>query len=193
MLLKRLTSFVILILIVFGSIFLWEKARTFSFFGINDIKTTHRVILERTEVLGKVELAKFTFKDIVEQELVREFLPNPKALLIVQGEAIGCVDLQKVSEKNIIVRNDSLIIQLPSPEICTFRIDHSRSKIYQTEFAFMNEQLLLDEAYKKAEAQIYQSALATGILNQTKKNADLVLKPLFESISGKKVRLVFEL
>lgn len=192
MLLKRIYQFAVLILIIFGSIFLWEKARTFNLFGVKDAKTTHRVILEKTATLGKIELTTFTFKDIVEQELVRDFLPNPKALLIVEGEAIGCIDLQKVSDKNLTTQADSLIIRLPTPEICTFRIDHSRSKIYQTEYAFMNEQVLLDEAYKKAEAQIYQSALATGILDQTKKNAQLILKPLFESISGKKVRLVFE-
>jgi hypothetical protein len=32
-----------------------------------------------------------------------------------------------------------------------------------------------------------------GILEQTKKNAELVLKPLLENISGKKVVLQFEM
>jgi hypothetical protein len=57
----------------------------------------------------------------------------------------------------------------------------------------MNEQSLINEAYTRAEAKIKQSALEMGILEQTKKNAELVLKPLLESISGKKVVLQFEM
>lgn len=192
MLLKRFIQLAVVLLIAFGSIFIWEKAHNLTWFGIKDVRTTHRVVLEKMTTLGKIELSKFTFKDIVEQELVRDFLPNPKALLIVQGEAIGCIDLQKVTENDIHIFEDSMTIALPSPEICTFRIDHEHSKIYQTDYAFMNEQLLLDEAYKKAESQIYKSALDAGILEQTRKNAELVLKPLFENISSRKVVLTFK-
>ena len=82
---------------------------------------------------------------------------------------------------------------MPDPELCSYKIDHSKSKIYDTEYAFMNEQLLLNEAYTRAEAKIKQSALEMGILDQTKKNAELVLKPLLENISGKKVVLQFRM
>ena len=37
----------------------------------------------------------------------------------------------------------------------------------------MNEALLLDEAYRKAEEQILQSALNSDLLEQTKKNAGI--------------------
>jgi hypothetical protein len=84
-------------------------------------------------------------------------------------------------------------VHLPEPELCSYRIDHSKSRIYDTEYAFMNEQALINEAYTNAEAKIKQSALDMGILDQTKKNAELVLKPLLESISGKKVLLLFEM
>jgi hypothetical protein len=138
-------------------------------------------------------LSNFSFRDVIEQELVRDYLPNPKAILIVQGEAIGCLDLTKIKPEDIASKDDTLIVHLPDPELCSYRIDHSKSKIYDTEYAFMNEQSLINEAYTRAEAKIKQSALEMGILEQTKKNAELVLKPLLESISGKKVVLQFEM
>lgn len=178
---------------VVGSIFIWEKLKNFSFFSVKEIKTTHNMVLKEMTLLGKLELANFTFRDIVEQELVRDYLPNPKAILIVQGEAIGCIDLTKVKAEDVSSKDDTLIVHLPDPELCSYKIDHSKSKIYDTEYAFMNEQSLMNEAYTRAEDKIKQSAIEMGILEQTKKNANLILKPLLENISGKKVVLQYRM
>jgi hypothetical protein len=180
-------------ILVAASIFVWEKLKNFDFFAVKEIKTTHNMVLKEMTLLGKLELANFAFRDVVEQELVRDYLPNPKAILIVQGEAIGCIDLTKVRAEDIATKDDTLIVHLPEPELCSYKIDHSKSKIYDTEYAFMNEQSLINEAYTRAEEKIKQSALDMGILEQTKKNAILVLKPLLENISGRKVVLQYRL
>lgn len=186
----KILFYVVLILL---SIFVWEKVKTLSFFKADEIKTTHNVVIKEIVSLGKMELVKYSFRDVVEQEIIRDFLPDPKAILIVQGEAVGCIDLTKISEKDLVTTGDTLILNLPNPEVCYHKIDHSKSKIYKTDYAFMNEALLLDEAYRKAEEQILKSALDSDILEQTKKNADLILKPLIENISSKKVVIKYPL
>jgi len=190
---KGYFQIIVVLVTIILTIFLWEKFKNFSPFAIKDIQTSHNLVLKEMTVLGKLELSNFSFRDVVEQELVRDYLPNPKAILIVQGEAIGCLDLTKIKPDDIATKDDTLIVHLPDPELCSYRIDHSKSRIYDTEYAFMNEQALINEAYTSAEAKIEQSALDMGILEQTKKNAELVLKPLLESISGKKVVLLFEM
>jgi hypothetical protein len=190
---KGYFQIMVVVVTIILTIFLWEKFKNFSPFAIKDIQTSHNLVLKEMTVLGKLELSNFSFRDVVEQELVRDYLPNPKAILIVQGEAIGCLDLTKIKPDDIATKDDTLIVHLPEPELCSYRIDHSKSRIYDTEYAFMNEQALINEAYTSAEAKIKQSALDMGILEQTKKNAELVLKPLLESISGKKVVLLFEM
>jgi len=190
---KSYFQILVIVLSIILSIFLWEKFKNFSLFAVKDIQTTHNLVLKEMTVLGKLELSNFSFRDVIEQELVRDYLPNPKAILIVQGEAIGCLDLTKIKPEDIASKDDTLIVHLPDPELCSYRIDHSKSKIYDIEYAFMNEQSLINEAYTRAEAKIKQSALEMGILEQTKKNAELVLKPLLERISGKKVVLQFEM
>lgn len=191
--LKKYFSVILVLTTIVLSIFLWEKFKNFNPFAIKDIQTTHNMVLKEMTVLGKLELSNFAFRDVVEQELVRDYLPNPKAILIVQGEAIGCIDLTKIKADDIATKDDTLIVHLPDPELCSYRIDHSKSKIYDTEYAFMNEQPLMNEAYTRAEAKIKQSALEMGILEQTQKNAELVLKPFLENISGKKVVLQFRM
>lgn len=186
----KILFYVVLILL---SIFVWEKAKTLSFFKSDELRTTHNVVIKEIVSLGKMELVKYSFRDVVEQEIIRDFLPDPKAILIVQGEAVGCIDLSKITEKDLMTIGDTLILNLPNPEVCYHKIDHSKSKIYKTDYAFMNEAVLLDEAYRKAEEQILKSALDSDILEQTKKNADLILKPLIENISSKKVVIKYPL
>lgn len=191
--LRRPLSLLFIILISFGAIFLWEKLKNFTPFTSQDTKTTHNIVLKEMSALGKIELANFTFRDVVEQELKFTYLPNPKAILIVQGNAIGCIDLTQVRAEDVATKDDTLVVHLPDPELCHYSIDHQHSRIYDTQYAFMNEQALLNEAYSSAQEKIKQSALDMGILEQTRKNANLVLKPILENISGKKVVLKYQL
>ena len=190
--LKNLSQILIILAVSIASIFVWEKIKNFNLFSA-ETKTTHNLVLQEISTLGKLELAKFAFRDVVEQEIDVQYLPNPKALLVVQGEAIGCLDLTKVKTDDISTKNDTIIIHLPDPELCSYKIDHEKTKIHSTEFAFMNEEKLLGDAYKKAEKQIQESAMEMGILEQTKQNAKLVLVPLLEKISGKKVVLLYRM
>ncbi|WP_337044026.1 DUF4230 domain-containing protein [Emticicia sp. 17c] len=190
---RRPFNLLLLLFVAFISIFLWEKLKFLNPFRIQDIKTTHNIVLKEMSTLGKVELANFTFRDVVEQELSVSYLPNPKAILIVQGNAVGCIDLTKITAEDIVTKDDTLVVHLPDPELCHYSIDHKHSKIYDTQYAFMNEQALLNEAYTRAESKIKESALEMGILEQTKKNAEIVLKPLLENVSGKKVVLQYRL
>ncbi len=179
-----------------GIISLWENWRTGDwlpdwFNSKNKLENTQTVVLQEITSLGKLELVRYNFKDVVEQQITKQWLPNAKAVLIVQGEAIGCVDLTLMDIADIEAGQDTLVVHLPEPELCVFKINHERSKVYNTEYAFLEEAQLVQEGYKQAERQIRQSALDMGILDQTRENARKMLTPILERTSGKKVVLVF--
>jgi Protein of unknown function (DUF4230) len=194
--LRYAIRFVLLIIFLFGIISLWESFRTGhwlpSWFS-DTPQTTQTIVLKEVQTLGKLELVQYNFKDVVEHELLREWMPNPKAVLIVQGEAVGCIDLTKITTSDISTESDTLVVHLPEPELCSFKIDHQNSKIYNTEYAFIEEAQLVQDAYQQAEKQIRTSALQMGIIDQTRRNADLILKPMLEKISGKKILLRYRL
>ena len=186
---RSLIRFLFLALLLIGLLTLWEYLRQWSFFSrfTQGSQTTQQVVLKEVTALGKLELVRYTFRDIVEHSQARAILPNARAVLIVQGEATGCIDLTRLTDTDVQM-GDTIIVKLPKPELCGWKINHKQSRVYDTQFGFMDESELVSGAYTQAEEQIRQSALSSGILEQTRQNADLILRPILEKVAGKPVK-----
>ncbi len=191
-----LIRLLLLVVLAVGIITLWKTFRTgrwWPSWGEDRPETSHAVVLKEIQTLGKLELVRYNFKDVVEHEVVREWMPNPKAILIVQGEAVGCLDLTKMTISDVSTEKGLLVVHLPDPELCSYKIDHSKSKVYNTEFALLEEAQLVQAAYQQAESQIQKSAIEMGILEQTKQNAEKILKPILEKMTGRSVALRYRM
>ncbi|WP_181305003.1 DUF4230 domain-containing protein [Rufibacter sp. XAAS-G3-1] len=156
------------------------------------VEVTHNTILTKIEEMGKLELVRFNFKDVVEyKKEVSQFLPDSKVALIVGGEAVGCIDLRQLQASDLQFIGDSVLhVSLPAPEICYYKIDHTQSKVFGKENTYFQDAELVDEGYKYAEANVKQAALNSGILQQTSVNAEKILKPMLESMTGRRVYLM---
>lgn len=158
-------------------------------------ETNFKTVLEEVESLGKLELVKYNFKDVVEHTQKNGYssVLDSKVLLIVAGEAVGCMDLTRTTAENITEVGDSIYVHLPAPELCYYKIDLQKSKVYDSEsLPFIQDDNLVGEAYAKAEKQIEKAALESGILIQTQAMAKTMLKPFLENITKKTVFLTFE-
>ncbi len=154
-------------------------------------RTVHNMVVEKMEAMGKIELVKYQFKDIVKHEQILEWFPDPKILLIVVGEAVGCIDLAQVDSSDIQILNDTIYIQIPEPELCYVKVDHQQSKVYETWFTYWNEAEMVDEAYKIAELEIQRAARQSQVLENTRIQGEQTLTPILEALTGKKVILQF--
>ncbi len=150
------------------------------------------MVLERIEAMGRLELVKYRFSDILEHTNRSTYLPDASVLLIVKADAVGCVDLTKLSKEDVQVFGDSVSIALPKAELCYVKIDHKASKVYDTKMAFFREAKLVDEAFKGAEEEITRQVKKSDILKQTESNAMHVFKPLLEGLGFKKIHLSFQ-
>ncbi len=191
--LRKTLSFLPLLLAIIVGIYIWEKAKNFKNPFSDTQEVDHNIILQKVTAMGKLELVKYRFKDVIESRINKQFLPDAKVMLIVEGEAVGCIDLTKLNIKHLMLEKDILKIDLPDPEVCFYKIDHSKSKIYDTQFALLDEAKLVDKAFKEAENNIRQTAIDNGILEQTKINATKILQPIVEKIANKKVVIHFAL
>lgn len=153
---------------------------------------THSMVLKEIEGLGRMELLRYQYQDVITHEIIKDWWPDPKVVLSVQGETVGCIDFAQIDSTDIILHGDSLVeVLLPDPEICYSRLDHEKTKVFNTEYTLWEEAELVAEAYRKAEEAVLTEAIRAGILEQTREQALTMLQPLLESISGKKVDLHF--
>lgn len=160
---------------------------------------SHHTILQKVEALGNLELVKYQFQEITELKKVSpEYFnllklgPDSKAVLIASGEAVGCLDLTKISPEDIAFKQDTLILKLPYPEICYHKLNLDKTRLYSLQTGyFMDENEFVQEAYQEAERQILRSARQSDILERVKLNAEAFLIPLLQEISQKEVRVYF--
>ena len=177
--------------------FLWRKVGpTLSGLGSladggPQVTVTHNTVLTQVEALGRLELVRYRFKDVVEYKRRQyRFLPESKVALIVGGEAVGCIDLRKLQPQDVVLEGDSVVrVALPAPELCSFQVNHNQSRVYSTENGFFQDAALVDEGYKYAEAQVRTAALQSGILAQTQRNAEQILVPMLRTLTGRRVIL----
>jgi hypothetical protein len=173
-----------------------------------------RLILEKVEDLGKIELIKYNYHEIFDYQQLSEgklrgsaalrqldYNPDLKAVLITRGEAVGCIDLTEMKLNDIIYQNDTLIIHMPDPEICYYKLDLEDTRVYDFQRSswwsriFADEQEMkgvIENAFREAERQIRISALKGGILEETKNNAESILRPLIQKIADKPVIFIYE-
>lgn len=172
--------------------------------GSKEVRQT--TILTKVEQMGKLELVKYNFQEVSEVKKIADYVdlkifkykpvPDSKGVLISQGSAVGCIDLTQIQLEDITEVNDTIYVNLPSPELCYFKIDLKKSRIYDLQVTYMSrddQKKFIQELYKVAEAQIKDTAMETGILEQTRENAHTILQPFLENIAGKKVMINFRM
>ncbi|MFA0961596.1 DUF4230 domain-containing protein [Roseivirga sp. BDSF3-8] len=202
----KLIRLIIKLFLIAGILFLlylgWEYVKVTLGNNRSEDPTTVETgtILRRMETMGKLELVKFTMQEVVEVKKRNDSylgifpVPDSKILVVTSGEAAGCVDLTRIIASDIYQEGDTMIIQLPEPELCYFKVNLQNSKVYSLDKALWMENPsgnLVQRAYREAERQVKISAIKGGILEQTKTGAEQVLVPLLEQMTGKHVILRF--
>ncbi|MFC6098672.1 DUF4230 domain-containing protein [Olivibacter domesticus] len=162
--------------------------------GASKVEVKEDLMIERITDIGKLELVKYSMKDVIERKELRYFFPDQRVLFIAVGEVAGCIDLRQVSEKDIVKHGiDSVTIYLPQPEICYVRLDHKKSKVYDISGAWLpgDTQDLVEGIYKFAEQRLLKNAQEMDVLGKTKENASVIFKPMLENITGVRVNIAF--
>jgi len=167
------------------------------------------VILDKIETLGKLELTKYNFKEVFEYKRLsdgkiignsilqtHDYDPDISVILVASGEAVGCLDLTKLNINDISIRKDTVIIQLPAPELCYHKLNLEDTKIYSLSkeswwskiFSDDNEkEKILHVAYQQAEKKLKEAAIKSGIYQSTNENVITILKPILEQLTDKKL------
>ncbi len=159
-------------------------------------EVTEDVMVEKITSMGKLELVKYSMKDVLEKKQVHTILPDERVLFVAVGEVTACIDLTKVARKDIVqdAAQKTVTVTLPQPEICYTKLDHQRSKVYDVSGVILpsTTQAMVEDIYKLAEKRLLENAQQMDITGKARQNAQVIFKPLLEGVSGKTVILKFK-
>jgi hypothetical protein len=140
------------------------------------INTNHTAVIKEMRALNRLETASFTIEKIIDGgtqgNRLQTFLFGDKILLIAHGNVIGGFDFSKLSDKDFVIKDKTIQINLPAPEILVATLDNSQTRVYdrQRGILALSEKDLESEARQTAEKSIREAACSAGILNQAAEN-----------------------
>lgn len=144
-------------------------------------------IIQDIRSLARLETIHYTMEKVITAEIDYGdfgFLFNDKLLFVAHGDVIAGVDLAKMQESDLELRNGVLYVHLPAAEVFVATLDNDKSYVYDRETGLLNHGNvdLETTARQAAEDAILQAALDDGILDQAQLNAENFLVEMFRSM-----------
>jgi hypothetical protein len=165
-----------------------------AFLGRHDtVDISRPTVVASIQRLARLESVVYTMDKVVEGDRSSQYLPDfltgDKLLLIVHGQAVAGVDLSQVHASNVEIDGHSVIITMPAAELLSVSLDNSKTRVYSrlTGLLVPTDPNLESETREKAEADLRQSALDSGILTTAEGNARATLTTLLHSLGFQQI------
>lgn len=152
------------------------------------IDISHTTVVTSIQRLARLESVVYTMDKVVEGDRSSEFLPDiltgDKLLMIVHGQAVAGVDLGRIDPDSVQIDGHSIQVTMPAAELLSVSLDNSKTRVYSrtTGLLVPADPNLETDVRQKAEADLKQSALDSGILNTAQGNARTTLTTLLHSL-----------
>jgi hypothetical protein len=157
------------------------------------IDISRPTVVASIQRLARLESVIYTMDKVVEgnrsSEYLPDFLTGDKLLLIVHGQAVAGVDLSQVQASSVEIDGRSVIVTMPAAELLSVSLDNSKTRVYSrlTGLLVPTDPNLESETREKAEADLRQSALDSGILTTAEGNARATLTTLLHSLGFQQI------
>jgi hypothetical protein len=128
--------------------------------------------------LNELVAVKYTVQRVVGLEEKKVPLGEERLLLFVQADVLAGVDLSVLTPAAVSVSGDRVVrIDLPAPKITDVVIDDKQTKVWDRSITWWTPWVpynpdLERQARLTARDEIEKAALATGILDQARRNAE---------------------
>ncbi len=150
-------------------------------------------MVRQIQALSELVSVKYTVQKVVGLEEKKTPVGSEKLLLIVQAEVLAGVDLSALTPASIeILPHDEIRLALPPAKIFHIVIDDKETKVWDRQITWWTPWVSPDpdlerQARLAALKSIEQSALDMGILDQARRNAELVIRNLLQTLGAKSV------
>ena len=165
-----------------------------AFLGRHDaVDISQPTVIASIQRLARLESVVYTMDKVVEGDRTNQYLPDiltgDKLLLIVHGQAVAGVDLSSIQASNVQIDGRSITIAMPAAQLLSVSLDNSKTRVYSriTGLLVPADPNLESEVREKAEADLRQSALDSGILTTAEGNARATLTTMLRSLGFQQI------
>lgn len=156
------------------------------------INTGPPPVLSQVKALSKLETVDYQLDKVVSGKSsgpLPDIFTSDKILLVAHGEVVGGVDLSHITQSDIEVITDTVVMTMPKAEVLYSKLDNDKTFVYDRETGIFTkpDPNLETQLRQVAEQQILQGALEDGILDQARTNAEQVLRSLITGLGYKEV------
>ncbi len=134
-------------------------------------------VINQIKPLGQLHTASYFLSTVVDTQMpVGALNQIQRVLLVACGKVDAGVDLSKINPPDIVTNGERVVIKLPDPEIFTSQLFDDRKCTYvvlREEGVLLPPNKVLETAAREAAvANFKETALANGILDQARTNAE---------------------
>ncbi len=152
-------------------------------------------VIDQIKPLGQLHTASYFLSTVVDTQMKIGALQQvQRVLLVACGKVDGGVDLAKLQPSDIQTLGERVIIRLPAPELFTTQLFDDRKCTYvvmRDEGILLPPNLVLETAAREAAvANFRETALANGILEQARTNAEGEIRRLLSLVNYRDVQFV---
>ncbi|MDH5508713.1 MAG: DUF4230 domain-containing protein [Anaerolineae bacterium] len=153
-------------------------------------------ILHDIRSLARLETIQYSLEKVITVEQGQgalSILFGDRLLFVAHGIVIAGIDLDKLSPEDLRVEGGVLYVTLPPSEVFTATLDNEKSYVYDRDTGLLTHGNVNLEttARQAAEQAILEAALADGILDQARINAENFLWRLLRDLGF--AEIIFEL
>jgi hypothetical protein len=145
-------------------------------------------IVREVRSLARLETIQYTVEKVITAETGQGpfgFLFGDRLLFVAHGTVIAGVDLSELGPEDLWFDDDGRVyLRLPEPQIFIATLDNESSYVYHRDTGLLTRgDITLESAARQAaEDEIRSAALADGILEQARVNAENYLYRLLRSL-----------
>lgn len=143
-------------------------------------------IVLQVRQLKQLVTVRYSVQRIVSLTEEKVPLGSESLLLMVQGEALGGVDLAELNEGDVSFAansNRTILISLPPPKVTDVFLDEKQTKVWDRHVTWWTPWVpyspdLETKARLKAVEEVRTAALGMGLLQQAQRNAQTAIRDL---------------
>ena len=152
-------------------------------------------VIDQIKPLGQLHTSSYFLSTVVDTQMKIGALNQvQRVLLVACGKVDAGVDLAKLQAADIQTLGDRVVIRLPATEIFTTQLFDDRQCTYvvlRDEGVLLPPNLVLETAAREAAvANFKETALANGILEQARTNAEGEIRRLLSLVNYRDVQFV---